>query len=67
MSEYSRNESLNGTLKSGTTERQHKVSFYQGNNLLVPGVDSPKRRRKSFTDFVRKLTPIPAMRKANVR
>ena len=73
LSEFSRNESLKSissypkSLKSGSTERQNKVSFIQGNNLLVPGVDSPKQRRRSFTDFVRKLTPVPAMRKANVR
>ena len=67
VTEFSRNESLNGTLKSGSTERKPKVSFRQGNNLLVPEVNSPTQRRRSFTDFVRKLSPIPPMRKTNVR
>ena len=66
----SRNESQSGTLKSGSIERQRKVLFpneVQGNNLLVPVVDSPKRRRRSFTDFVRKLSPkMPPMSKNTV-
>ena len=66
----SRNDSQSGTLKSGSIERQRKVLFpneVQGNNLLVPVVDSPKRRRRSFTDFVRKLSPkMPPMSKNTV-
>lgn len=66
----SRNDSQSGTLKSGSIERQRKVLFpneVQGNNLLVPMVDSPKRRRRSFTDFVRKLSPkMPPMSKNTV-